>query len=317
MGRGFESLFRHHHFLLASEVELQAGARRPAWWVRALASLPLPALYRVGDLAAFLVHRVFPYRPHVVRENLLRAFPDLDDNGLRRLMREYYSAFAQVFVEILKSAALSPTELARRVTFRDLESARAVLNGGRSVLLLAAHQCNWEWMLLALSVELGFPLDAAYKPLVDSWAEREMLAIRTRFGARMVPADELIAEIIRQSRSARGIAMVADQEPRTSEQKLWLRFLNRDSAFFAGPEEIRRMTGYAAFFAGMRRLKRGHYEVSLTPIALAGEKLPPTALTERYVRCVEQQIRAAPADWPWSHKRWKLKRSLYAKRADG
>jgi lauroyl/myristoyl acyltransferase len=29
---------------------------------------------------------------------------------------------------------------------------------------------------------------------------------------------------------------------------------------------------------------------------------------------VEEQIRAAPADWPWSHKRWKLKKSVYSKK---
>jgi lauroyl/myristoyl acyltransferase len=29
---------------------------------------------------------------------------------------------------------------------------------------------------------------------------------------------------------------------------------------------------------------------------------------------VEGQIHAAPPDWPWSHKRWKLKRPLYQKR---
>lgn len=27
----------------------------------------------------------------------------------------------------------------------------------------------------------------------------------------------------------------------------------------------------------------------------------------------EEQIRAAPPDWPWSHKRWRLKKSLYGK----
>jgi lauroyl/myristoyl acyltransferase len=26
---------------------------------------------------------------------------------------------------------------------------------------------------------------------------------------------------------------------------------------------------------------------------------------------VEDQIREFPADWPWSHKRWKLKKPLY------
>jgi lauroyl/myristoyl acyltransferase len=50
----------------------------------------------------------------------------------------------------------------------------------------------------------------------------------------------------------------------------------------------------------------------VTPLAAAGEKLAPGALTERYARLVEAQILASPADWPWSHKRWKLKKSLYA-----
>ena len=61
---------------------------------------------------------------------------------------------------------------------------RAALASGTPVLLVAAHQCNWEWMLLALSLELGYPLDAAYKPLVDGWAQREMLKARSRFGAQ-------------------------------------------------------------------------------------------------------------------------------------
>jgi KDO2-lipid IV(A) lauroyltransferase len=141
-----------------------------------------------------------------------------------------------------------------------------------------------------------------------------MLKIRTRFGARMVPAGELLAEILRHSRAARAIAMVADQEPRTSEQKLWVRFLNRDSAFFVGPEEICRVTGYPAFFMSMRRTARGRYEVWLVPVVTAGEKPAPGEVTQRYARLVEQQIHAAPADWPWSHKRWKLKRSLYERR---
>jgi KDO2-lipid IV(A) lauroyltransferase len=37
-------------------------------------------------------------------------------------------------------------------------------------------------------------------------------------------------------------------------------------------------------------------------------------LTERYAQRVEAQIRESPPDWPWSHKRWRLKRSLYGAR---
>ena len=117
------------------------------------------------------------------------------------------------------------------------------------------------------------------------------------------------------ARLVRAVAMVADQEPTTSERKHWTRFLNRETAFYMGPEEIARVTRFPAFFIGLRRLARGQYEMQLTPLAAPGEALAPGELTERYVAMVEAQIRAAPPDWPWSHKRWKLKKNLYQARA--
>ena len=290
-----------------------SGARS-AWWARLLARVPLGALYRLADLLGWLAFRVFPYRQQVVRENLTRAFPQFDEIQLRAVIRRYYLGFAQMLVEVIKSVSLPAQEIRRRVRLVNLEAPRALLAQGQSVLLVAAHQCNWEWMLLALSLELGYPLDAAYKPLVDNWAEREMKKLRTRFGSRLVPAKELLADIIQRRDVVRAVAMVADQEPTTSEHKYWTRFLNRDTAFYMGPEEIARVTHFPVFFIAMRRTGRGYYELEFQPLAGAAEVLPSGALTERYARRVEEQIRAAPPDWPWSHKRWKLKKSVYQPR---
>ena len=286
---------------------------RPAWWVRAAAALPFGALYAFAHFLAWLAGRVLPYRESIVRENLSIAFPELDARQLRELMYRYYRGFAEVAVEIIKAASLPARELRERVAIEGLEPVRALLAGGTPVVLVGAHQCNWEWALLAVSIELGFPLDAAYKPLVDPWAERELFKLRTRFGSRLVPAQELLGDIIKRGRTPRAIAMIADQEPRTSEHKHWTRFLNRDTAFYVGAEEIARATRFPVFFVGIRRLRRGYYASAVQPLAAAREPLAPGELTERYARLVEEQIRAAPADWPWSHKRWKLKRSLYAK----
>jgi KDO2-lipid IV(A) lauroyltransferase len=287
--------------------------RRSAWWVRALSRVPLPLLYGLASLLAWLAYRVFPYRQHVVRENLSKAFPELDASALEQTIRQYYLGFAQVLVELIKGATMSPDDFRRRVTIVDIEAPRALLAAGKSVLLVAAHQCNWEWMLLGLSLQLGYRVDAAYKPLVNPWAEREMLTLRTRFGARLVPAKGLLADIIKHRKDVRAIAMVADQEPTTSEHKHWTRFLNRDTAFYMGAEEIGRVTRFPAFFITMRRLSRGHYEMGFRPLSSVGEVLTPGEFSERYSRLVEEQIRAAPPDWPWSHKRWRLKRSLYGK----
>jgi len=289
-------------------------AARPAWWVRALARVPLAVLYGITGFAGWLAYRVFPYRAGMVHASLAKAFPEFTEAQLREVRRRYCLGFAQMLAELVKGAALSPEEIQRRVHIVNLEEPKALLAQGQSVLLIAAHQCNWEWMLLALSLELGYPLDAAYKPLVNPWAEREMGKLRTRFGSRLVPAQQLLPDILKRQAVVRAVAMVADQEPTKSERKYWTRFLNRDTAFYMGPEEIARVTRFPVFFIAMRRRGRGYYEMEFLPLAIAGRSLPPGALTERYARLVEEQIRAAPPDWPWSHKRWRLKKSVYQDR---
>jgi Kdo2-lipid IVA lauroyltransferase/acyltransferase len=291
--------------------DLATPAQRPAWWVRLLAALPWWVMNPFADVLAWLAWRLVRVEQRSLRANLTASFPDFTEGQLQQLMRDYYRGFAQVLVEVIRSVHLSPEELRERVVLEGFEPVRDALASGTPVLLVAAHQCNWEWMLLGLSLELGYPLDAAYKPLVDGWAQREMLKARSRFGARLVPAQELLGDILRGGRTPRAIAMVADQEPRTSERRHWTRFMNRDTAFFMGAEEITRVTKFPAFFVGLKRTSRGHYTVSATPLTTPGEREPTGAVTERYARMVQAQIEASPADWPWSHKRWKLKKSLY------
>jgi len=121
-------------------VPTPAANGRSAWWVRALAVLPFGLLYRIADLLGWLAFRVFPHREHVVRENLSKAFPELDEAGLASVRRLYYLRFADVLVEVIKSVSLEPEEIRRRVRVINLESARALLTQGKSVLLVAAHQ---------------------------------------------------------------------------------------------------------------------------------------------------------------------------------
>ncbi len=287
-----------------------ASAVRPKAWVRAAALLPLSWLHAFATFLAFLAETI-RYRRHVIDPNLAVTFPELSAAQRGAIRRAFYRGFGDVLVEIMKSPRLTPEEIARRVPIKNLATLQEWLAKGKPVMCVAAHVCNWEWMLLSLSAQLGYPLDAAYKPLVTKWADHELKILRSRFGARLVPAQELLSDILKRRNVPRVIALVADQEPVTSERKRWLRFLNRDTAFYVGAEEIQRITRYAVFFISMRRTARGCYEMELLPLSVAGETLPAGELTARYARLAEQQIRSSPPDWLWSHRRWKLKKPLY------
>jgi len=174
-----------------------AGERLPLS-LRALSRLPWSVLYAVTACLALIAHRVLRYRLSVVRANIAASFPELAPAARRALERRYYRGLGELLAEVVKAATLERAELLRRVSLPNLELLRAELDAGRSLLLVGAHHGNWEWMLLAVSAQLGHPVDAAYKPLHGARGERLMHAIRTRFGATLVPAKELLAHTLRR-----------------------------------------------------------------------------------------------------------------------
>jgi KDO2-lipid IV(A) lauroyltransferase len=265
-------------------------------------------MYALGALLAALMRDVLHYRVGVARENLRRALPELDAAARRRILRRHYQALAEVLFELPRVAVMAPEELRARVHMPDLSMLRAEFERGHPVLLLSGHQCNWEWMLQAVALDIGVPFLAAYKPPHSARADQLMLGLRGRFGTRMVPGKALLREVLRRRGTVHAMGMVADQMPTSSPGRVWLKFLGRDTAFFPGPAEIARAGSYSAYFLALRRVRRGYYEVRYERLAAFDEHLDVPEFTTRFAARVEALIRESPADWAWTHRRWKLQR---------
>ena len=293
----------------AFEPELAASASgRPALWLRALSRLPWGVLYALAALVMWLLRHIGRFRVAVARDNLQRCFPDRTRCQINALLDDYYRQLSQVAAEFIKMAGLSADELRSHMRIDHVERVDAETRAGRSVLLLGAHQCNWDWTLQGTVLFLGVQIEAGYKPLHAASFDRELRKMRCLYGAHLIEAKRLLREVIRRRGQLHAVAIHADQMPASSGRPLWLKFLGRDTPFYPGPGEIARITGYAAFFIPMRRVARGQYQLDCVPICAAGEGLDPALFTERYVRMVEQMIQASPADWTWVHKRWKTQR---------
>jgi KDO2-lipid IV(A) lauroyltransferase len=276
-------------------------------WIRAFASLPWGLLYGIASVLAFLARHVVRFRVAIARDNLSRCFPDRSPAHINALLSAYYRQLGQVVVEFIKIAALSAQQMCDHITPLGFEQVRAETAAGRSVILLAAHQCNWEWAFHGTVLQMQVPVDAAYKPLHGAKSDRELRKLRVRYGANLIAAKRLVREVISRRRQVQvhAVALLADQMPTSSQGRHWVNFLGRETAFYPGPAEIARMTGYAAFFIAMRRDRRGHYTLEVVPICGANERLDPQAFTARYAGLIEAQICANPADWTWIHRRWK------------
>jgi KDO2-lipid IV(A) lauroyltransferase len=279
--------------------------------VRLLSRVPLCLLYALASMVYVLAFHVTRYRHHVIEAQIDKVFPALDAAGRRGIHRQFIRNYCDVMVEILKGFTMRAKPLRARVKIRNGEVARRYLDAGQSVMLVTSHLCNWEWLLHGVTLQLGYPVEAAYKPLSDEVGERLMFAMRSRFGATLVPAKDLLAEVLRRRAIVRAIAVNADQAPAVNERHQWLSFLGQDTAFYVGAEQIARAMRLPMIYLSMHRVRRGFYEVELRELWDGREVAASGDLTARYASACEVDVRASPADWLWTYRRWRFPKPLY------
>jgi KDO2-lipid IV(A) lauroyltransferase len=271
----------------------------------------LSVLYVVAEGLYGLLAYVVRYREKVVLENLRNAFPDKSEAEIQRLKRAFYRHFSQVMVEILKLAAMSPAELRRRVQFRNAELLDRWLAEGRTVLALGSHTGNWEWILTSGALRLsGGAVDGVYKPLSNPFFEFFMHRLRTRTGAHLVPMRDTLRHLVRHRGEPRILSMLSDQAAGPEDKPYWTRFLHQETSFYTGADRLAAQFNCSVAYVNIRRLRRGYYELAITE--LTDGQVPinknATVLTEAFARHLERDIQASPAEYLWTHRRWKHKR---------
>ncbi len=279
--------------------------------IKLLSRLPWAALYAFSAFLYLLAYYVARHREHVIQEQLEKVFPTASAAERTVIHKQFLKNFCDVLIEVLKSVSMSEDQMRARMRVTNIELARGFLDAGQSIMLITSHLCNWEWLLHGVTLQLGYPVDAAYKPLHDQWGDRLMLWVRSRFGARLIPAKQLLADVIRRRATVRAVAVNADQAPMSTDQRYWTRFLGQDTAFYVGAEQIARATRLPILYVRVHRVQRSHYEVEFATLWDGKEAAGPHELTERYARACEVDVLKSPADWLWSYRRWRLKKPLY------
>ena len=280
--------------------------------LRAMARLPLGALYVCADAVAWLMRHVVRYRRRLVRQNLAACFPEKSDAELRDIEKRFYRNFADNIVETVKLLHISDAEMSRRMTWSGLDVMQKIMDRGQSVTAYFAHTGNWEWVTslsLAMQpqIERGCRLCQIYRPLKNRHFDALMLKLRSRFGTHSIAKAHTLREFVEMRRD--GVVSVtgfmSDQKPSHGDAIHTVKFLCRETYVITGTETLTRRMGMAAVYFDMRKVSRGHYHVDVRLLSDDVARLEPMALTDRYFACLEQTIRRDPAIWLWSHNRWK------------
>jgi Kdo2-lipid IVA lauroyltransferase/acyltransferase len=272
-----------------------------------ISKAPLGLLYSFSNLIFVVGFYFLRYRRKVVQENLRNSFPTMNDAELGKVETEFYRNLSDYAVETLKLLTIPKIELGERMKFINPEVVHEFTNKGESVLLLASHQFNWEWLLASGSFSLSIPIDFVYQPQNDQFFDDFSLLGRTRFGAYPIKRETVGRVALKRKHIVRGTAIVADQFPgHFNFKRYWTTFLGQRTAFFQGISQLAVLTQSPVFYAAIKKIRRGFYEVELISLATPPfDAMNSDRVIERYVEQTEKTIRLHPEGWLWSHKRWK------------
>ncbi len=267
--------------------------------------LPFFILYGISNIVAALLYHVIGYRKNVVLHNLSIAFPQKTEQERKQIAKKFYLYFTDTFIETLKFISISKKELLKRST-GSFELINNLIEKGYSINLMAGHQFNWEYANLLYAINLKIPFVGVYMPIENKIFNKIFYNFRSRYGTILISATDFKNKMHDVFKKQYLLALAADQNPGSPAFSYWLNFFGKPTPFVMGPEKGALKNNAAVVYIGFKKIKRGYYHFDVTLLAEQNATLPMGELTRRYRDVLENTIAADPANYLWSHRRYKF-----------
>ncbi len=237
--------------------------------------------------------------------NLKIAFPDKPEKELKKISKQFYHNLSDTFVEIIKLISMSNKSFNKRCK-GDFTIIEELIAKGKNVQLHAGHQFNWEFGSLFMSKLIKtVPTYAIYMPIKNTAVERLFLKIREKYGTIFIKATEF-REKRDQIFSGRFVFfLAADQNPGNPAAAYWQNYFSKPAPFITGPEVGGIKNEAAIVFVRSRIPKRGHYVLECKLCCENAAQTSPGEITRAFRNFLEMIITEEPANYLWTHRRWK------------
>lgn len=289
--------------------------RRIGWLAQAAAFAAYSGLMRAlpvdtaSNLGAWLLARLGPMSglEKTVQRNLRLAFPELDDEGRRILSRAQWASTGRTFAEFPIMDRITPA--AGRVQVVGAERLHAIRDSGRPAVLVSGHFSNWEAMAAAI-VSTGLKTQVTYRAGNNPHVDRMITRQRGRYGVELFAAKggEGAKDLLAGMKRGESVALLNDQKFREGPE---VSFFGHPVNTATGPSRLAQrhdapIIPVTVERSGPARLKvTFHPEMRVRPATSAADKARAVEeATQAITRFIEDQVRARPEEWFWTHRRW-------------
>lgn len=266
--------------------------------------LPLPLLGRFGTAVGSLLFMLLKKRRHIALTNLRLCMPELSEAARVTLARQHFQAYSR---SVWERAILwwAPQSRLRRLIKVEPGVPLAQLQGG-PVILLCPHFVSLD--VAGVAVMLESSLCSIYVAQKNKAFDDVLRRGRSRFRpVQLFSRKEGVKPIIRAMREHQPYFMLPDMDFGAKDAQ-FVPFFGIPAATLTAPGRIAAATG-AAVIPVVATFLPGYagWKVTFYP---AWENFPGddmVAAARRMNAFIEERVREAPAEYFWTHKRFKTR----------
>lgn len=237
--------------------------------------------------------------------NLAIAFPEKSDEERKKIAKNFYRYFTDTMIESLKFISISKKQLLKRST-GTFDIINDLIDKGYNINLMAGHQFNWEYANLLYAINLKIPFVGIYMPVKNKAFDKIFFDMRSRYGTILISATDFKNKMHDVFKKQYMLALAADQNPGAALSGYWLNFFGKPTPFVTGPEKGAIRNNAAVVYVGFKKIKRGHYHFETTLLTEQSANTKVGELTCMYRDVLEKTIKEDPANYLWSHRRFKF-----------
>ncbi|MBT8099885.1 MAG: lysophospholipid acyltransferase family protein, partial [Gammaproteobacteria bacterium] len=241
-------------------------------------------------------------RRSVVRRNLELCFPELSESEREALTRAHYQSLGMALIEMGLGYWASDRTHLKIGKLEGLEHLNAALESGRGVILLSGHFTTLEISGRILRLRSP-PVDAVFRKNRSEFITELQRAMRERSADGTIEKRD-IKKMVRNLRQGRAVWYAPDQSYDRKGAEA-IEFFGIPSMHTTATSTLARLGRAVTLPFFPRRLANGNYEFTIMPPLENFPSGDDIADTRRYAALIEAQIREAPEQYLWTHRKFK------------
>ena len=239
----------------------------------------------------------------VIRNNIKRALPEIDENNLKNIENSMWNNYGRIFAEYIFLKDFRYGKLASEVQIEGKEILNDIKENNKQVIFISGHLSNFE--LMAMFIEKsGINLSAIYRPLNNIFLNGIMENIRKKYICKNQIKKGLagLKKLIKLKKKNYSTALMIDQ--RVSEGILSPLF-NEKALTTTIPAQLVKKFNIPIVPVYIERINGLKFKITINQPLSFPQNLTQQQITDNLNQILEKFILSKPENWIWSHNRWK------------